>query len=453
MKALSVGACMLVASTGCSGASNDGDNAPGVAGYPVFPGGGFPGGGFPQQGAGSTLVNPNPGGGGTVNPNPGGGGTVNPNPGGGGYINPNPGGGGAINPNPGGGGAINPPPQGGAGGVDPGGTGGVGNPGGAGGGGVQLGSCDQRTETSANPIRGACGDLTTVLGTHIQLGPLGAQMDDNVGVGFENPDPADSASCVGFASIFGEDPKQTQQLLDVGTQPCSATNGTGSCLNFKLYSTYHPANWPAEKIPVISWGNGTCAQPEGYGPLLRYVASYGFFIVAANSRQVGSGAPIIKGLDFAAAANADPQSPYYNKLDMTKVGVMGHSQGSSGAGIAAADSRVKGVILWNGGQSNAKPFLAVSGDLDIGGATAASMQSAVNSAAKGAFIYYHNPVGMGSLKGHLVLMLSPERVIEPGVGFWQMLLNNDATAKNLFVGTSCGLCNHTADYNYGQKGF
>jgi hypothetical protein len=295
--------------------------------------------------------------------------------------------------------------------------------------------------------------LTTVLGTHLQLGPYGAQMDDNVGTGFENPDPNDNGTCPGFAAIFGEDPKQTQQLLDVGTQPCNATNGTGSCLNFKLYSTYHPAIWPAEKIPVISWGNGTCAQPEGYGPLLRYIASQGFFIVAANSREVGSGAAITHGLDFAAAANADANSPYYNRLDMSRVGVMGHSQGSSGAAIAASDSRVKGVILWNGGQSSAKPFLAVSGDLDIGGATVASMQSAVTAATKGAFLYYHNPVGMGSLKGHLVLMLSPERVIEPGAGFWKMLFNNDAAAHDLFVGTSCGLCNHTTDYDYGQKGF
>jgi hypothetical protein len=459
MKAFSVGAGVLVALTGCSGASNQGDEnpGPGTGSFPQFPppGGGFPGGGFPGGGFPPQGGYPQGGGAGYVNPTPGGGtaGVINPWPGQGGSYNPPPGGGGTYNPPPGGGGSINPPPQGGAGGViDPGGNGGGVNPGGAGGG-VQLVSCDQRTETSTNPIRQPCGNLTTVLGKQIQLGPYGAQMDDNVGTGFENPDPADSASCVGFAAIFGEDPKQTQQLLDVGPQPCNASNGTGNCLNFKLYSTYHPANWPAEKIPVISWGNGTCAQPEGYGPLLRYVASYGFFIVAANSRQVGSGAPITKGLDFAAAANADPNSPYYNRLDMSRVGVMGHSQGSSGAAIAASDSRVKGVILWNGGQSSAKPFLAVSGDLDIGGATAASMRSAVNAAAKGAFLYYHNPVGMGSLKGHLVLMLSPERVIEPGAGFWQMLFNNDANARNLFVGTSCGLCNHQTDYDFGQKGF
>ena len=84
----------------------------------------------------------------------------------------------------------------------------------------------------------------------------------------------------------------------------------------------------ASPVPVITWGNGTCAQPEGYGSLLRYIASYGYFIVAANSREVGTGGPLTKGLDFAQAANKDPSSPYYGHLDMTKVGVMGHSQGA-----------------------------------------------------------------------------------------------------------------------------
>jgi hypothetical protein len=228
----------------------------------------------------------------------------------------------------------------------------------------------------------------------------------------------------------------------------------GNCLNFGLYSVYYPAIWPEGKVPVLSWGNGTCAQPEGYGALLRYIASYGFFIVAPNCREVGNGAALRKGLDFAAAANADSASPYFGHLDMAKVGVMGHSQGSSAANTAASDSRVKAVILFNGGQSNAKPFLAISGDGDIGGATNASMSSAVNGASKGAYLFYHNPVGAPQfgITGHLVLMLSPQRVTDQATSFWQTVLNNDAAARAKFTGTSCAFCTHASDYNFGQKG-
>src|SRR6185436_6062572 len=169
--------------------------------------------------------------------------------------------------------------------------------------GVALESCDLRTETSANPITQACGDITSPLGAPIKLGQYGAVMDPNVGQGFENPvnaaDVQGSPTCTTFAALFNEDQNLTDQLLDT------------AAIDFAVYTVYRPANWPAGKIPVLSWGNGTCAQPEGYGSILRYIASQGFFIVAANSREVGSGAEIKHALDFAAAANADATSPYY----------------------------------------------------------------------------------------------------------------------------------------------
>jgi hypothetical protein len=370
--------------------------------------------------------------------NPGAGGAFNPvNPGAGGTFAP--GAGGAA---PGAGGTV--PPVEGTGGVP--GAGGDIDPGGAGGaaGGGAFEHCDLETATSANPITAACGSLTTPTGTDITLGPFGALRDSNVGVGFENAlnaaDMPGSGTCAGFAALFGEDPERTARLLDTGD------------LNFALYTVYRPAAWPETPVPIITWGNGTCAQPEGYGALLRFVASHGFLVVAANSRWVGTGAAMRRGLDFAAAANDDPSSPYYQHLDTSKMGAMGHSQGSQGTAAAASDPRVRSVILFNGGASASKPFLSISGDLDIGGLTAASMQSAVNAAPKGAFLYYHNPAGSGGLRGHLVLMLTPEGVTDATANWWKLLLNDDPAVRDYFVGPSCALCNRDSDFNYGQKG-
>ncbi len=343
----------------------------------------------------------------------------------------------------------------GAAGTGTAGGGAAGGGGGAAGGGVVLGHCDQETETAAKPILQACGDITGTKGVNIKLGPQGAIMDINVGKGFENTDPNDNATCPAFAALFNEPAAVTNQLLDVGTQPCNATApNTGTCLDFKLYSVYRPAIWPDGKIPVISWANGTCAQPEGYGPLLRYVASYGFFVIAANSREVGTGKEPLHALDFAKAANEDMTSPYYGHLDLTKIGVMGHSQGGGSTVAAANDARVTNVIIFNGGNTAAKPFLAISGDMDITGYTAASMASSVNAAPKAAYLYYHNPVGASgdTLKGHLVLMLTPERVTAPTVAWWQMVFNTDPKAKDQFVGSSCGLCGSSSDYAFGEHG-
>ena len=328
-----------------------------------------------------------------------------------------------------------------------------GGAGGAGGSGPTLGHCDARMQSADKPLLDACGDITGPDGVNLKLGPYGAIMDRNVGKGFENTDPMDS--CAGFASLFNEPAATTMQLLDVGTQPCTATApNTGKCVDFKLYTVYRPVIWPSGPIPVISWANGTCAQPEGYGTLLRYVASFGFFVVAANSREVGTGKEPLHALDFAAAANADMSSPYYGHLDLTKVGVMGHSQGGQSTINAANDQRVKDVIIFNGGNSASKPFLAISGDMDITGATAAGMAAAVNAAPKGAYLYYHNPSGAStdSARGHLVLMLTPGRVTTPTLAWWQMMFGTDPNAKNQFVGSSCGLCSSPSDYNFGQHG-
>jgi hypothetical protein len=292
---------------------------------------------------------------------------------------------------------------------------------------------------------GPCGTFTTDRGTKLQLGPLGAVMEANVGKGFEvaiaSGDSDGGISCQLFAGGFGEDPALTEKLLDTKD------------LDFALYTVYRPANLvEGQKYPVLTWGNGTCAQPEGYGGLLRYVASYGYIVVAANSRWVGGNSAMTKALDWAESANKDAASPYFGHFDLDKVGAMGHSQGSSATASAASDARIKSVILFNGGTSARKTFLAISGDKDIGGYTPASMKSAVDAAPKGAFLYYHMIVGMGALAGHLTLMMQPERVSPETVAWFDYTLSASAEAGKFFLGADCKLCNRNADVEFGQKG-
>jgi len=301
----------------------------------------------------------------------------------------------------------------------------------------------------------ACNSFTTPTGVMLPLGPYGAIMDPNVGTGFENAIqsgdmlPANASTCQAFAALFNQSAALTSDLLN--------TSQNGVDLNFALYTVYRPANWGCgETFPIITWGNGTCAQPEGYGALLRYVASYGFFVVAANSREVGSGspAPMINAINYAVAANKDSSSPYYGKLDPTRIGAMGHSQGGAATVTAASDSRILDTIIFNGGDTCAKQYLAISGDTDITGYTPSSMASAVNgnTAAPGAWLFYHMVPNTGNLNGHLTLMLQPERVVGPATAWWQMVFQKDATAKAWFEGSSCNLCNMTSEFEYGEHG-
>ena len=224
-------------------------------------------------------------------------------------------------------------------------------------------------------------------------------------------------------------------------------------LKLSLYTVYRPSTWvEGEKYPVVTWGNGTCAQPEGYGALLRYVASQGFVVVAANSRYVGSGEAQRKAIDFMTRANQDSNSPYYGRLDLSKVAAMGHSQGSGGTIAASSDARIDTVVLFNGGTSARKPFLAISGDRDIGNPTASTYRNALSSTVKSAFLFYHKVPQRGSGDGHLTLMTQPERVAPATAAWLKYVLAGDESYKSWFVGTDCELCGKSSDFDFGQRG-
>jgi pimeloyl-ACP methyl ester carboxylesterase len=301
--------------------------------------------------------------------------------------------------------------------------------------------CEMReTAACSSVVTVDVGDL--VKAVEIPLGPYGAIMEYNVGQGFEVPEASGESNCAAVAASFGEPANTTENILDLA----------GSDL--KLYTVYRPACMrEGEKYPVITWGNGTCGQTEGYGSLLRYVASHGYVVFASNSRYTGNNGAMTKALDFAEAANQDAESVYYNRLDLTKIGAMGHSQGGGATVTAASDERIDALILWNASTSAPKPFLAVSGDADIIGASPASMARDIGASSEpSAWLYYHKVPMTGSVSGHLTLMIQPERVAPPTVAWWDYMLKEDPTARDFFVGASCGLCGQDEDFEYGQNG-
>jgi hypothetical protein len=279
--------------------------------------------------------------------------------------------------------------------------------------------------------------------SELPLGPYGAYVEWNEGASFANPVSLLEDFCSLAIASFGEPESVNEDIADLRDQ------------DLALYTVFRPACMrEGETYPVITWGNGTCGQAGGYASLLAAVASHGFVVIAANSRWTGSGNnEMLRALDFAQAANEDPSSVYYHKLDMTKVGAMGHSQGSAATATAASDPRIKAVILWNAGTSASKPFLAVSGDADITGYTAQSMASdTALETQPNAWLFYHNPLQTGGwVTGHLVLMEQPERVSAAAIAWWKYMLKGDSEARAMFVGSACGLCNHANDYEYGAN--
>ena len=112
------------------------------------------------------------------------------------------------------------------------------------------------------------------------------------------------------------------------------------------------------KLPIIAWGNGACANsPWEHVNFLSEVASYGFFVVAIGPMpqegERGSGrstsSQMTDAINWAIAQNNDKTSPYYNKIDVTKIAVSGMSCGGLQTLETAPDPRVTTTVVCNSG--------------------------------------------------------------------------------------------------------
>jgi hypothetical protein len=94
--------------------------------------------------------------------------------------------------------------------------------------------------------------------------------------------------------------------------------------------------------PVIVWGNGTnpLFGDENlcpYETALRFLASWGFVVIAPNSDDVGDGEALCRAARDLIARNGNPSDVFYQRLDTSRFAVLGHSQGALGALNAALD--------------------------------------------------------------------------------------------------------------------
>src|SRR5690606_36862634 len=113
------------------------------------------------------------------------------------------------------------------------------------------------------------------------------------------------------------------------------------------------------KLPIIAWGNGACYDsPWEHVNFLYEVASHGFLVVAIGSMPKESGeqvkarsasSKLIDALNWAIAQNNDRKSPYYGKIDTSKIAVSGMSCGGLQTLEVAADPRISTIVVCNSG--------------------------------------------------------------------------------------------------------
>jgi hypothetical protein len=204
----------------------------------------------------------------------------------------------------------------------------------------------------------------------------------------------------------------------------------------------------------MSGGNTT---PTAY-PLLPHLATHGFVIVASNTKpqineEVQLGKEIIAGIDWILAENAKSDSPFFGKLDETKIASMGYSMGALATTTIAADPRLTTTIHISGGNMVTDrikmlhapaAFLCGAAGVDIAGDGCVTDFAAATV-----------PVFYGVFNGgdHLGVQTAPYsgriQIVVTGWLRWQLM--SDPSLKSMFVGDQCTVCKDS-NWTIKQKG-
>ncbi|MFI0351668.1 alpha/beta hydrolase [Actinomadura sp. 9N407] len=233
-----------------------------------------------------------------------------------------------------------------------------------------------------------------------------------------------------------------------GTGPYPADYET--TFRLRNHTIYRPETLPSGiKMPIVAWGNGACrADGTWFENILKEFASHGILVIA-NGRPGGSGSTnagmLTDAIDWAIAENTRTFSKYRGKIDTTKIAVMGQSCGGLEAYEASADPRITTTGIFNSGMLD-----------DSDNPQLARLHAPIVYIAGGpSDIAYENarddwnrlparlPAFMGNLDvGHFGTFSEPNggEFGRVGSAWLKWRLKGDLTAKSLFVGPDCGLC-------------
>ncbi|QFU91264.1 alpha/beta hydrolase [Amycolatopsis sp. YIM 10] len=239
--------------------------------------------------------------------------------------------------------------------------------------------------------------------------------------------------------------------------PPSALGGSGPYsagyeTSFRLpdHTIYRPNTLPTGvKLPIVAWGNGACrADGTWFENILTEWASHGFLVIA-NGRPGGFGqtdsSMLTESIDWAIEENSRIGSKYRNRIDTTKVAVMGQSCGGIETYEVADDPRITTTVLWNSGllsdsQNHLLQRLHAPIAYFIGGPSDIAYPNAMDDWGR---LPAGLPAFMGNLDvGHFGTFDQPNGGEFGRVGGhwlkWQ--LKGDQASGAQFTGPGCGLC-------------
>lgn len=186
---------------------------------------------------------------------------------------------------------------------------------------------------------------------------------------------------------FGRQPVEPYDKA-LGSGPYKAIMTTDPAL--PAHVLYYPKDLSrAGKLPIVAFGNGACINAGNrFRYFLTEIASHGYLVAAngvmadqklevgpqenpkvrppgspppppptpeqraANARRAPgttTAAQLTESIDWAVRENERRESPFYHRLDTSKIAVMGQSCGGVQALNVAGDPRITTLLIWSSG--------------------------------------------------------------------------------------------------------
>ncbi|MBN2575510.1 MAG: hypothetical protein JXP73_13180 [Deltaproteobacteria bacterium] len=199
--------------------------------------------------------------------------------------------------------------------------------------------------------------------------------------------------------------------------------------------------------PVVTWGNGTGATPSMYKTLLNHLATHGFVVIASDSLNVAQGnpPPMVPGVAWVYEQNDNPESPLYRRIDTTRAGATGHSQGGFATTAAGGDSKITTIAPLCGASTQRNlhgPALLLCGSNDTT-VPCSSIQNAYNGISNQPVMLAENLAADHA--NWITFRGTTPSTMEVAVVAWMRVhLMGDDALRPWFYGADCNLCQDPA---------
>jgi len=291
-----------------------------------------------------------------------------------------------------------------------------------------LCSCKSKNEdetTSQTDISSTQDTTVQPTGENTLMLPEDESQSEDASQQSEQP-TANQEQTVTQTSATQSQQQQEQTVVTTGTETITDGNKT---------VVFPAALRSSDKsFPVIAWANGTGCPTQTYMSLLTSLANGGYIIVADSSVMTADGTSQIDSIDYILNQNNNSSSIFYNRIDTSKIGACGHSQGGrSCVNAAQKDSRIRCIVSIAGASSAEEanglktPCLFLTGTNDLVVVSGQWCKPSYDAVAGRA--------AYASLKGgiHTTCMTNPEKVSGYALSWFDAYLKNDSSAKDVFV--------------------